>query len=757
MEIGIVGAAFAAGLLSFFSPCILPLLPVYIGLLTTDAGNEQLGVKCRAANTVAFVLGISAAFFLLGLGAGALGGLLSNSYVAIACGLVIFMFGLFLAGIVKIPFLQREKRFDTGKLNAGGVGGAFLLGFGFSFGWTPCIGPVLGSILALASQQGTAVAGAALTLVYSLGLCVPFLVITLASNALLGKVRAINKYLPAIQRVGGALIALVGLWMVFTQVHELVEGAGSDTAQTTGALEQQVGEDDAWRSIALTDIDGQAHTLAEWEGRPLYVKLWGSWCPSCMAEIDDFADIASKHNAQGDVSVVSIAAPGHFGEMSEEDFVEWCHSQGFEFPILMDAKAEMNGLFGIAGYPTSIFADANGKVLLVRTGAIEREELEAMLDQLATNSALDVPSKGATGANDANNAAREAAMAIDYGNLHEIYFAGGCFWGVEEYFSRIPGVTDAVSGYANGTADIEHPSYEQVCSGETGYAETVRVSYDPGVVSLRTLVSQFFKIIDPTSVNRQGNDRGTQYRTGVFYVDEADVAAIEAVFAEVQESYSNDVVTELEPLRTWSEAEEYHQDYLKKNPNGYCHIDFSSLDEVVLETGDGEPYGSVDADGTVHVNAAAFSRPSDRQIRDMLDDEQYEITQNDGTERAFSGEYHDNKEAGIYVDVVTGEPLFSSEDKYDSGCGWPSFTAPIDPNVIVEKADTSFGLVRTEVRSRVGDSHLGHVFTDGPAKAGGLRYCIDSAALRFIPAEDMEAEGYGVFVGRCDSYGESTK
>ena len=245
----------------------------------------------------------------------------------------------------------------------------------------------------------------------------------------------------------------------------------------------------------------------------------------------------------------------------------------------------------------------------------------------------------------------------------------------------------------------------------------------------------------------------------MYYVDEDDRAVIEKVFDDVRAQYDRDVVTELEPLGAWCEAEDYHQDYLKKNPNGYCHIDFSSLDDVKLESGaDGaEPYGYKDENGRVRVNEAAFSRPDDDEIVRMLTDAQYDITQRDGTERAFTGDYFDNKEPGIYVDVVTGEPLFSSEDKFESGCGWPSFTAPIDPDVIVEKTDMSHGLMRTEVRSRVGDSHLGHVFTDGPAKAGGLRYCIDSAALRFIPLDKMEEQGYGIFMDRCDSYGESTK
>lgn len=330
-------------------------------------------------------------------------------------------------------------------------------------------------------------------------------------------------------------------------------------------------------------------------------------------------------------------------------------------------------------------------------------------------------------------------VKINTDNLKDIYFAGGCFWGVEEYFSQIPGVYDVTSGYANG--NTENPSYEEVCSG-SGHAETVHVQYDPGVVSLETLTKQLFKIINPVSKNRQGNDSGSQYRTGVYYTDEADRAVIQEVFDAEQEKYDEEIATELLPLEAFYLAEDYHQDYLKKNPGGYCHIDFSSLSDVQAE-----------AAGEIKVDPSKYTKPSDDKIKEMLTPEQYNVTQENGTEPAFSNEYFDNHEAGLYVDVVTGEPLFSSADKFDSGCGWPSFTKPIDPDVIVEKPDNSYGMMRTEVRSRVGDSHLGHVFNDGPAEKGGLRYCIDSVSIRFIPYEDMEEEGYGEFMPLCEVYG----
>ena len=315
-------------------------------------------------------------------------------------------------------------------------------------------------------------------------------------------------------------------------------------------------------------------------------------------------------------------------------------------------------------------------------------------------------------------------------NLKDIYFAGGCFWGVEAYFARMPGVYDATVGYANG--NTENPTYEQVSYEDTGHAETVHVQYDPDVISLKTLTEHFFKIVNPISLNQQGNDVGSQYRTGMFYTDEADKEALAVVMAEEQKKYDKPIVTELLPLSNFYLAEEYHQDYLVKNPNGYCHVDFSSLNDLLESP-------------KIVVDPAKYSKPLDEELRKILTPEQYNVTQLADTEAAFSGAYFDNHDPGLYVDVVTGEPLFSSADKYDSGCGWPSFTKPIDPAVIIENVDNSFGMTRTEVRSRVGDSHLGHVFPDGPADKGGLRYCINSVSIRFIPFDDMEKEGYGEF------------
>ncbi len=313
-------------------------------------------------------------------------------------------------------------------------------------------------------------------------------------------------------------------------------------------------------------------------------------------------------------------------------------------------------------------------------------------------------------------------------NLKTIWLAGGCFWGLEAYMDRVPGVADVISGYANGST--ENPTYKEVIAG-SGHAETVQVKYDPNMISLDEILNYFFRVINPTILNQQGADIGAQYRTGIYYTDEeSELPVIEKAVELEQKDHKAKIVTEVLQLEHFYPAEEYHQDYLDKNPTGYCHINFDKLKD--------EEY--------VRVNFDKYTKPSSIEIRAMLDDDAYNVTQMDGTEYAFSSELDYLFDPGIYVDIVTGEPLFSSRDKYDSGCGWPSFTKPIDIEGIIFLQDEAFGMIRTEVRSKVGNSHLGHVFDDGPKDKGGLRYCINGLALKFIPLDDMVKEGYGFFL-----------
>lgn len=306
-------------------------------------------------------------------------------------------------------------------------------------------------------------------------------------------------------------------------------------------------------------------------------------------------------------------------------------------------------------------------------------------------------------------------------NASEIYLAGGCFWGVEAYFSKIPGVIFTEVGYANGKT--KNPTYEEVSTGDTDFAETVLVKYNKDKISLPDILSHYFDIVDLTTLNRQAHDYGTQYRSGIYYVNDQDKDVIDKLIKQEQKKQKKTIVTEIIKLKNFYPAEEYHQKYLDKNPGGYCHIDFSKIKRY-----------------------EQYKKPTEEVIKKNLSDIQYNVTQKSETEKPFSSEYDKNFDEGIYVDIVTKEPLFSSIDKYDAGCGWPSFSKPINKTFVKEKEDTSFWMRRTEVKSDIGDSHLGHVFDDGPKDKGGHRYCINGAALEFIPKNEMQKKGYGEYL-----------
>ncbi len=317
----------------------------------------------------------------------------------------------------------------------------------------------------------------------------------------------------------------------------------------------------------------------------------------------------------------------------------------------------------------------------------------------------------------------------------EIYFAGGCFWGTEHFFKQVRGVLETEVGYANGKT--KNPTYKDICTDKTGFAETVKLVYNPSIISLDRLLALFYKTIDPTSLNKQGNDIGSQYRTGVYFQDQADEPIIQASLVRLAKAYTKPLLIECEPIKSFYSAEDYHQDYLDKNPSGYCHISldlFKYAKEANAET----EHQLAEAEPIVKL--------SDEELKQKLTPVQYAVTQKNATERPFDNEYWDEKRAGIYVDITTGEALFVSTDKFDSGCGWPSFSKPIDNKLLLELEDTSHNMKRIEIRSKRGDAHLGHVFNDGPKEKGGLRYCINSASLRFIPKEKMKAEGYGKYL-----------
>jgi cytochrome c biogenesis protein CcdA/peroxiredoxin len=379
LSFGMIASAFSAGLLSFFSPCIFPLLPVYIGYFASDDLPEETPYRTRLISkllkTLLFVAGICVVFVLLGFGAGAIGKALSSVYFTIACGIIVFIFGLQYAEIINIPFLMQEKRFDMSKAASKGIWWAFLLGVMFSFGWTPCVGPVLATVLGMTAQNGDVLQGGILLFIYALGLSIPFLVLSAGSATLIARIKGLTKYLPIIKKIGGVIIALMGLWMIFSSISAVAP-------DNSGNNESSPNNNMALEEFILPAMNGDVVTLSDYRGKPVYIDFWTTWCPYCIVNIQEFNSFANRINAGDNYVVLSVVTPGYYREMSEEKLREWVAEQNLDFPMLLDYNVSITRHYGINTYPTGVYIAPDGQLAEIHVGYSSLSVIESKLEAL---------------------------------------------------------------------------------------------------------------------------------------------------------------------------------------------------------------------------------------------------------------------------------------------------------------------------------------------------------------------------------------
>jgi peptide methionine sulfoxide reductase msrA/msrB len=714
-------SSFLAGLLTALTPCVLPLLPVLIGSTAASSNPKKPWI-------VTLSLGLSIVLFTLLLKASVFFIDVPEVFWTTLCGGIVFVYGVFLLFpslwdvlSLKLGLGRNAQSWLLKASSADSLWGAILVGAALGPVFTSC-SPTYLLILATVLPAHF-IAGLLYLLIYVFGLMLVLGLIAYFGQRMIMRLKWASHPEGLFKRSMGALLVLVGL-LVASDSTKSIEASllnsGYDPSKIeqqwlgnpSGALNKPLAQN---KSEHYQEYSAKKVALAQSKGQPYALFFHATWCPTCQALEKTIIEHSDK-----------------------------LPNQSLIFKVDYDSSPELKKQLQVLTQSTVVFFNDKGQVSDRKVNPTFDRIVQGLSGKTTLPSQSFLNPKLGQALQQLKSAKSTFPTAQAYftflqkdKSLEQATFAGGCFWCLEGPFEAEEGVVEAFSGYAGGT--FEHPTYEEVSSGKTNAREAVDVFYNPKAISYSKLLEVYWRQIDPTDAAGQFADQGLQYTTAIFYRNEEQKKSAQASKKKLEESGQFvQVATQILPFERFHLAEEYHQDYYLKSADEYHRYKMGSGREKTIQ----QNSGSFDA----IFKPKPYTKPNSEKIKSMLNQNAYAVTQEGATEKPFDNAYWDNHAPGIYVDVVTGEPLFSSTDQFDSGTGWPSFTRPIDDHFIQEQEDTTLVVPRTEVKSKIGDSHLGHVFHDGPKDKGGMRYCINSAALRFIPVDKMKEQGYGHYL-----------
>jgi peptide methionine sulfoxide reductase msrA/msrB len=717
-------SSFIAGFLTVLFPCVFPLLPVIIG--STAGSNNPLKPLIVTAS-----LGLSIVFFTLLLKASTLLIDIPRSFWNSMSGGIVFLFGIFLlfpnlwiSFSLKLGFEQNSQRWLEKANKKDSLLGSILIGAALGPVFSSC-SPTYFIILAIVLPANF-LSGVVYLTIYALGLMLILGLIAYFGQKIIMKLKWATNPNGIFKKSMGILLIILGL-LVITGYTKLIETNVLNSGYNATNMEQELLDNIQFvnsNSLTQNNVTDKYQDYSPEKVEQMQTKIYryafffhASWCNTCHALEKTIFDNINK--------------------LPEKSVI---------FKVDYDLENQLKKTLNILTQTTVVFFDEQGNVIDRKINPSFERIIQSLSGNTINNkkSYLDpIVKKSIKKLKDEKKNYRTAKEYLDFltkeESLSQATFAGGCFWCLEAPFEAEDGVIETFNGYAGG--NVVNPSYQEVSNGKTGAREAVNVFYDPRIISHEELLEIYWRQIDPTDAGGQFADRGTQYTTAIYYRDdkEKEIAQNSKKALENSGKFSQ-IASEIVPFESFYLAEEYHQDYYKKSADRYHSYKIRSGRERTIEK------NSQTFNVIFDNSEQLYVKPSDNKVKSILDGEAYAVTQEGATEKPFNNAYWDNHAHGIYVDVVTGEPLFSSTHKFDSRTGWPSFTQPIDDNFVIEKEDNKMIVSRTEVKSKIGDSHLGHVFNDGPKDKGGMRYCINSAALRFIPLEKMEEKGYKKYV-----------